>query len=275
MTTTTALAPAPTGPARRGATPPRPFRLLRHSLALARRSLIKIRRTPEQLIDVTLQPIMFIGLFVYLFGGAVAGSTHDYLQFVLPALVAMGVVFGSMQTGVNLNDDIKKGVFDRFRSLPISRAAPLIGSVLGDLVRAVVGVAVPIGFGYAIGFRIQTDPLHTLAACLLMVAFAFCMSWVFVLVGMLVREPGAVQGISFLALFPVAFGTNVFVPTETLPSWLQAWVNVNPITALMDAVRGLMLGGPVAGPAAHTMLWAVGILAVFAPLAVRAYRRRT
>jgi len=278
MTTTTAPAPAHTGPPdppAHGAAPPRAFRLLRHSLALTRRSLIKIRRTPEQLLDVTLQPIMFIVLFVYLFGGAVAGSTHDYLQYVLPALIAMGVVFGSMQTGVNLNDDIKKGVFDRFRSLPIPRSAPLVGSVLGDLVRAVVAFAVPIGFGYAIGFRIQTDPLRTLAACLLMVTFAFCMSWVFVLVGMLVREPGAVQGISFLALFPVAFGTNVFVPTDTLPGWLQAWVRVNPITSLMDAVRGLMLGGPVAAPATHTVLWGAGILAVFAPLAVQAYRRRT
>src|SRR5690606_25082067 len=215
-----------------GAAPPRAFRLLRHSLALTRRSLIKIRRTPEQLLDVTLQPIMFIVLFVYLFGGAVAGSTHDYLQYVLPALIAMGVVFGSMQTGVNLNDDIKKGVFDRFRSLPISRSAPLVGSVLGDLVRAVVAFTVPIGFGYAIGCGVHSAPHQARAVCLMMLAFAFCMSLVFVLVGMLVREPGVVQGISFLALFPVAFGTNVSVPTEALPGWLQAWVNVNPITSL-------------------------------------------
>ncbi|HEY8474339.1 MAG TPA: ABC transporter permease [Natronosporangium sp.] len=273
--TATTLAPDRTVPPDRAARPARRFRLLRHSLALTRRTLIKIARTPEQLLDVTLQPVMFIVIFVYLFGGAVAGSTHDYLQYVLPALIAMGVVFGSVQTGVNLNDDIKKGVFDRFRSLPIARSAPLIGAVLGDLIRAVVAFLVPIGFGYAIGFRIQTDPLQTLAAGLLMVAFAFCMSWVFVLVGMLVREPGAVQGLSFLVLFPVSFGTNVFVPTETLPGWLQAWVKVNPITHLMDAVRGLMLGGPVAAPVAQSLLWAVGILALFAPLAVRAYRRRT
>jgi len=276
MTTTTAA----TAVAARTAPPPREdagvrrFGLLRHSLALARRSLIKTMRTPEQLLDVTLQPIMFIVLFVYLFGGAVAGSTHNYLQFVLPALITMGVVFGSMATGVNLNEDIKKGVFDRFRSLPIGRSAPLIGSVLGDMVRAVVAITVPLVFGYAIGFRIQTDPLSTLAAAALMIVFSFCLSWVFVLLGMLAREPGAVQGISFLVLFPLTFGTNVFVPTDTLPGWLQTWVEINPITQVMTAVRGLMLGGPVAGPVVRTLVWAVAVLAVFAPLAVRAYRRR-
>jgi oleandomycin transport system permease protein len=269
--TTSTLAPT----ARPAAPGTRPFGLVRHSLALTRRSLLKTMRTPEQLLDVTLQPIMFIVLFVYLFGGAVAGSTHGYLQFVLPALIAMGVVFGSMQTGVNLNEDIKKGVFDRFRSLPIARSAPLIGSVVGDMIRSVVAIVVPIAFGYIIGFRIQTNLASTLAAALLMVAFSFCLSWVFVLVGMLVREPGAVQGLSILALFPMTFGTNVFVPTDTLPGWLQAWVTINPISQLMAAVRGLMLGGPVAGPVTHTLLWGAGILAVFAPLAVRAYRRRT
>ena len=175
---------------------------------------------------------------------------------------------------MNLNDDIKKGVFDRFRSLPIGRSAPLIGAVLGDMVRSVVAIVVPITFGYAIGFRVQTSLAETVAACLLMVLFASCMSWVFVLVGMLVREPGAVQGLSFLALFPLTFGTNVFVPTDTLPGWLQAWVDVNPISSVMEAVRGLMLGGPVGGAVVRTLCWAGGLLLVFAPLAVRAYRRR-
>lgn len=254
---------------------PRRFGLLRHSLALARRSVIRTLRTPERLLDVTLQPIMFIVLFVYLFGGAVAGSTEDYLQYVLPALITMGVVFGSMQTGVSLNEDIKKGVFDRFRSLPIGRSAPLIGAVLGDMIRSVVAVAVPVAFGYAIGFRVRTDVLSALAAGALMIGFSFCLSWLFVLVGMLVREPGAVQGLSIFALFPLTFGTNMFVPTETLPGWLQAWVEVNPISQVMTAVRGLLVEGPVAQPALRSALWGGGVLLVFAPLAVAAYRRRT
>jgi oleandomycin transport system permease protein len=253
----------------------RPFGLVRHSLALAKRSLIKTRRTPEQLLDVTLQPIMFVVLFVYLLGGAVAGSTHDYLQFMLPALLTMQVTFASVQTGINLNDDIKKGVFDRFRSMPIARSAPLIGSVLGDVIRYVISIVVLLGFGSLVGFRIETDPMSALAACLLVMFFAFCMSWIFVLLGMLVREPGAVQGIGFLALFPLTFGTNLLAPTDTLPGWLQAWVDVNPLTQVMAAARGLMVDGPVAGPVIHTLLWSIGLLAVFFPLAVRAYRRRT
>lgn len=273
LTSATRGATAPTGSRR--APRPRPFALARHSLALAKRSLVKTRRTPEQLLDVTLQPILFIVLFVYLFGGAVAGNTHDYLQYVLPGLVAMGVVFGSVQTGVNLNDDIKKGVFDRFRSLPIGRSAPLIGSVLGDMIRAVVAIVMPLAFGYALGFRIMTGPLEVVAAALLLMVFAFAMSWVFVLVGMSMREPGAVQGVSFVAMFPLTFGSNMLVPTDTLPGWLQAWVDVNPVARLMEAVRGLMIGGPVAVPVTHTLLWAAGLLVVFAPLAVAAYRRRT
>ncbi|MDQ1659198.1 MAG: oleandomycin transport system permease protein [Cryptosporangiaceae bacterium] len=252
----------------------RPLGLARHSLALARRSLIKTLRTPEQLLDVTLQPIIFIGLFVYLLGGAIAGSQHEYLQKLLPAIMVQTVMFASLATGVSLNTDIKKGVFDRFRSLPIGRSAPLIGSVTGDVIRYVVSVCVMVGFGYAIGFRIGTDPFSLLGACLLVIGFAFSLSWIFVLIGMLVREPGAVQGIAFVFMFPLTFGTNMLVPTSTLPGWLQAWVKLNPVTDVMDAARGLMTGGATGGPVLHTLLWSAGVIAVFAPLAVRAYRRR-
>lgn len=253
----------------------RPFASLRHSLTMAWRSLLKTVRQPEQLLDVTLQPIMFLVMFVYLLGGAVSGSTGEYLTFLLPALMAMQVVMASMWSGANLNDDIKKGVFDRFRSLPIARSAPLLGSVLGDLIRYVVSIAVLIGFGYIMGFRIGTDVVSTLAAALLAIGFGFSISWVFVLLGMLVRESGTVQGLGFLVMFPLTFGTNVLVPTDTLPGWLQAWVNVNPVTDLMEACRGLMIGGPVAQPVLHTLLLSAGIVAVFFPLAVQAYRRRT
>lgn len=253
----------------------RPFATARHSLTLAWRSLIKTMRQPEQLLDVTLQPIMFTVMFVYLLGGAISGSTKDYLTVLLPALMAMQVVFASLTTGMNLNDDIKKGVFDRFRSMPISRSAPLIGSVLGDLIRYVVAITILVGFGYILGFRIGTDPLSALAACLLVIVFAVSFSWIFVLLGMLVRDPGTVQGIGFLIGFPMGFGTNMLAPTDTLPGWLQGWVDVNPVAHLMDAARGLMIGGPVAGPVTTTLLWSAGLVAVFAPLAVRAYRRRT
>jgi oleandomycin transport system permease protein len=251
-----------------------PLRLVRHSLALARRSLIKTIRTPEQLLDVTLQPVIFVVMFVYLLGGAVSGSQHAYLQFLLPAIMVQTVLFASIATGVSLNTDIKKGVFDRFRSLPIARSAPLVGSVLGDMIRFVVSITVLMGFGYAIGFRIGTNPLSMLGAFLVTIAFAFAVTWIFVLVGMLMREPGAVQGTAFLVLFPLTFGTNMMVPTDTMPGWLQAWVKINPVTDVMETARGLMVGGPVSSPLIHSLLWSAGIVLVFAPLAVRAYRRR-
>ncbi|GHJ48367.1 transport permease protein [Catellatospora sp. TT07R-123] len=274
--TTTALAPAPRPGGTGAATPARrPFALLRHSLALAGRSLTKTMRTPEQLLDVTLQPVIFVVIFVYLLGGAIAGSQHEYLQFLLPAIMVQTAMFASTAIGVNLNTDIKKGVFDRFRSLPIARSAPLIGAVVGDVIRFVVSIVVLLGLGFALGFRFGTSPLLGLSACLLVLLFSFCLSWASVLIGMLVREPGAVQGISFVLMFPLTFGTNMMVQTSTLPGWLQAWVKLNPVTDVMQASRALMLGGPTAGPVLHTIAWSLGLLVVFAPLAVRAYRRRT
>ncbi|MCK2219443.1 ABC transporter permease [Actinomadura sp. ATCC 31491] len=248
--------------------------LARHSLALAGRSVRKTLRTPEQLLDVTLQPIVFVVIYVFLLGGAVAGSTGDYLQFLLPAIMVQTVLFGGMATGVSLNTDIKKGVFDRFRSLPISRAAPLIGSVLGDLIRYVVAVVVLLGFGYALGFRARTGVVPVVAACLLAIFLAFCVSWAFVLLGMLMREPGGVQGTAFLVLFPLTFGTSMITPKDTLPGWLQTWVSINPVNHAMDAARALMLGGEAATGVWWTLASGVLMLAVFAPLAVAAYRRR-
>jgi oleandomycin transport system permease protein len=253
----------------------RPFGQARHILALAKRSLIKTARTPEQLIDVTLQPIIFVLVYVYLLGGAVAGDTHDYLQFLLPAIMVQTVLFGGMATGVNLNTDIKKGVFDRFRSLPIARSAPLIGSVLGDLIRYVVAMVSLFIAGYVLGFRVGTGLLPTLAACLLTIGFTFCLSWIIVLFGVLMREPGGVQGTAFLVLFPLTFGTTMITPESTLPGWLQTWVNINPVNHMMEAARGLMVGGPVAEHLPWIGFWSVGLLVIFAPLAVWGYRRRT
>ncbi|MCO1596966.1 ABC transporter permease [Micromonospora sp. RHAY321] len=253
---------------------PRPFRLVRHSLALARRSLIKTWRTPEALIDVTLQPVLFLIIFVYIFGGAVAGSTHDYLQFLLPGILAQTIATGAIAIGVNLNTDIAKGIFDRFRSLPVPRSAPLVGAVLGDVVRYVIVTVSTLAIGYLLGFRIESDPLRAIAGCLLAVLFALCLSWLPVFVSMKVRTPGAVQGLMFALIMPLSFASNVFVSAETLPGWMRAFVDVNPMTHLVAAVRGLFLGTPVGSHVWWTLAWCAGFVVVFMPLALRAYRRK-
>jgi len=255
------------------AAPQRPFALVRHSAALAKRSIIKLTRTPEAFIDVTLQPVIFLVLFVYIFGGAVAGSTQEYLQFLLPGILAQTVAT-TITIGVNLNSDMEKGVFDRFRSLPIGRSAPLLGAVFADVIRYVTICVVTLGFGYVMGFRIQTDAMSAVAGCLLAIGFAMCLSWVSVYIGMKARTSGAVQGISFLVLLPLAFGSNVFVPIATMPGWLQTFVNANPLTQLVSSVRGLFLGGPVAEHVGWTLVWMIVLVAVFMPLALRAYKKK-
>jgi oleandomycin transport system permease protein len=275
--TSAVLAKADTRPpARVASTRPAGLRALRHSLVMARRNLVKTWRTPEQLIDVTVQPIIFLLLFVYVFGGAISGgSPHDYLQFLLPGLMGQGIAMGSIALGQNLNADIEKGVFDRFRSLPIARSVPLVGAVLADFFRYLIMCAMFIGFGYVIGFRITTDPLSALAAVALAIAFALCFCWISVWVGMKVRTPGAVQGVMFLLVLPLSFGSNTFASPATMPGWLQAFVKVNPISHLVAAVRGLMLGGAIADPVLWSLGWMAGLLVVFVPLALRAYRRHT
>jgi oleandomycin transport system permease protein len=260
---------------------PRPVNLhiglsqvLRHSLALAGRSIVKIKKNPESLADVTLQPIIFLLLFVYLFGGAIQGGTTQYLQVLLPGLMVQNVVFASLGIGMALNADITKGVFDRFRSMPIARSAPLVGAVLGDVVRYVVTLTVLMVTAVIMGFRVQTDPGSFLIAMGLMILFGLCMCWIAVWVGMLVKSPNAVPGTLIGILFPLTFGSNVFVDPSTLPGWLQGWVDINPVSHLTSAARGLLLGGEWVGHAGWAFLWAVGIAAVFMPLALRAYKRR-
>jgi oleandomycin transport system permease protein len=253
---------------------PRPFPLLRHSLTLAKRSLIKTWRTPEALIDVTLQPVIFLVIFVYIFGGAVAGSTTQYLQFLLPGILAQTIAQGAIAIGVNLNTDLEKGIFDRFRSLPIARSAPLIGAVVGDVVRYVIVTIATFATGYIMGFRIETNVVSAVAGCLLAVLFALSLSWVSVFVGMKVRTSGAVQGIMFLIIMPLSFASNVFVTTASLPGWMQGFVNVNPLTHLVASMRGLFLGDPLGNHIWWTLAWCLGLVAVFLPLAMRAYRRK-
>jgi oleandomycin transport system permease protein len=253
----------------------RPFRGLRHAGALAVRNLVKTARTPEALIDVTVQPIIFLLTFTYIFGGALGGGDRgSYLQYLLPGLLAQSISLAGVSLGQNLNSDIQKGVFDRFRSLPISRSAPLVGAVLADVVRYLILFAVIMGASYVMGFRVQTGLLPTLAALGVSMLFALSFGWISVFVGLLVRTPGAVQGLMFLLVMPLSFSSNVFVDVDTMPGWLQSFVHVNPITHLVGVVRGLMLGGPVAGDLAWTGGWIAVFLAVFVPLALRAYNRR-
>ncbi|MFH9067745.1 ABC transporter permease [Streptomyces coeruleorubidus] len=253
----------------------RPYALLRHSLLLAQRSLTKTRRNPGVLSDALFLPVIFLVLFVYLFGGEVSGSSRAYLQYIFPGILVMTTILvGMLATGLNINIDIKKGVFDRFRSLPINRSAPLIGSVLGDLPRYVLAIVTLFGIGYALGFRVQTDPASALAAAALALTMGFCMSWMNVVIGVLIKEEAIVQTVAFLGIFPLAFGTNMVVPTSSLPGWLQAWVKVNPVTHAVEGCRGLLVGGPVTAPVTATLLWSAGFLLVFGPLAVYVYRRR-
>jgi len=251
------------------------------SLVLARRTVTKMFRNPEQFLDVTLQPIIMTVLFVFIFGGAVKGGTSNYLPFVIPGIIVQTVMFTSLTIGVNLNTDIQKGVFDRFRSLPIARSAPLFGAVLGDIVRHSIAVLVTLGFAALIGFRVTTSWYELLLAVVLIVVFAVSLCWVSVFIGMLARSSGAVQGISFLIVFPLTFGSSTFVPASTLPDWLQGWVAINPVTHLIEAMRGL-LSGPSAMAAGETLggevLWVIAtcvvLVAVFFPLASWAYRRK-
>jgi oleandomycin transport system permease protein len=248
---------------------------LANGLTLAWRNIMQLKHSPEKLMDVTLMPIVFLVLFLYVFGGVVAGSTHAYLEVLLPGLIGQMAMFATMSLGTALCEDIHKGVFDRFRSLPIARSAPLIGAVIGDTVRFCVVMAVLTGFGTALGFRFHTGPLDIIAAYALAYVFYLAVCWVSVLIGLVAPSPETVQGISFIWTMPLVFGSSVLLSnTRTMPGWLQAWVKVNPITDLADAVRALTIGGPVGDHALITLAWAVGIVAVAFPLALRMYIRR-
>ena len=271
MTTTLDPRPSRTSPtpARRAPS------TLRHGASLARRGIVKTIHSPEALIDVTIQPVIFLLLFVFVFGGAIAGNSADYLQFALPGVLLQTVVFASAGTGTGLADDLKTGIFDRFRSLPISRAAPLIGAIGADLVRYVTSGVIMLVFGVVLGYRFSAGPLGVLAAFGLVVAFAFGLCWVFTALAMVVREPRSVQGISATIMQPLTFASSVFVPTTSMPGWLQAFVAVNPVSRTADAVRALLNGAPAGTASTISLITSAVVVAIFAPLAVALYRRRT
>src|ERR1700744_114851 len=245
MTTAPFSAPAPLPALKRR---PSLASAVANSFTLAWRSVLKIKTNPEDLFGLLLQPIMYLILFTYVFGGAISGGTHKYLQFSLPGILVLFVVFATLGTGMMLSQDISTGVFDRFRALPIVRWAPLAGAILGDLIRYIISILVTLGFGYVLGFRVHTNVIAAAMGCLLLVAFAFAMCWLSAMLGVLVKSAQGVQWWGFLFMFPLVFGSNILTSTGTMPGWLQAFVKVNPVTYLTEAERALLIGGGGAAP---------------------------
>jgi ABC-2 type transport system permease protein len=255
-----------------GPRPPRPS-AVSMALSFAWRGMLKVKHVPEQLLDVTITPVMFVLMFTYLFGGAVAGSTGDYLEYILPGILVMSVLFTTVYSGISVNTDLTKGVVDRFRSLPVWKPAPLLGAMIGDTVRYVLAGTVIIVLGLILGFDPNEGFLGVAAALALVVVFAFGLSWVFTTLGLLLRSPNAVMNAGFMGIFPLTFLSNVFVDPETLPAGLKAFVDVNPISILADCSRGLMEGGVQGSDVAIVLGTAALLTAVFAPITVRLYRR--
>ena len=244
------------------------------TLTFAWRALLKLRHVPEQLIDVIGTPIIFTLGFTYLFGGALAGSTSQYLQFLLPGSLAMTVVLVTTYSGVTLNADHTKGVSDRFRSLPIWRPAPIVGALLGDTGRYLLASTIVVVLGLVLGYRPDGAVLGVVAAVALVLSFAFGLSWVWTTLGLVLRAPSAVNSLSLLVLFPLTLASNIFVDPATMPGWLQAFIDVNPISHLVTAARGLMAGTATAGQVGWVLAAAAALTAVFAPLTTHLYRNQ-
>ncbi len=245
-----------------------------NTLTMAYRGLVKIRRTPEQLVDVTLQPIIFTLMFAYIFGGAISGDVQNYLPLLIPGILVQTVVTTSVVTGTQLREDMDKGVFDRFRSLPIARIAPLSGALLADTLRYTIATTLTFGMGFVMGYRPGGGVLAVIGAGLLVIVSSWAMSWIFAFFGVIARTAASVQGISMLALFPLTFLSNAFVPVDTLPDVLRWFAEINPISHLITAVRDLASSGVVGSDLFVSLAGAAVIVVIFAPLTVRAYMRK-
>ncbi|ANS66546.1 ABC-transporter transmembrane component [Streptomyces lincolnensis] len=256
-----------------GERPPRPS-ALSASLTFGWRAILKIKHVPEQLFDVTAFPIMMVLMYTYLFGGALAGSPKEYIQFLLPGIMVMSVVMITMYTGVSVNTDIEKGVFDRFRSLPIWRPSTMVGYLLGDALRYTIASVVMLTVGLILGYRPDGGIVGVLAGVVLLVVFSFAFSWIWTMFGLMLRTEKSVMGVSMMVMFPLTFLSNIFVDPKTMPGWLQAFVNNSPITHLSSAVRELMAGDWPADEIAWSLGWAGLFLAVFGPITMRLYNRK-
>ena len=251
---------------------------LRHACTqittLAWRAVLKMLRNPEQLVDVTAMPILFTVMFGLMFGGAVSGSTAEYLPTLIPGIIAMTTITACVGAGIQLREDMDKGVFDRFRSLPIARIAPLAGPMLADLARYAIAAGISVTVGVIMGYRPGGGVPGVLAGVLLAMITGWSIAWIFLWVGTRARSAGAVQGMSMMIMFPLAFLSNAFVPVATLPGWLQAVTRVNPVSHVVSALRDLMNDGAVTAQVGWALLGCAGVAAIFIPLAVRSYSRR-
>jgi ABC transporter DrrB family efflux protein len=245
-----------------------------NTLTIARRNLLHIKANPEQLVEMSVQPFMFLALFVFVFGGAIAGSSRDYLQFALPGILVQSLAFTPFTTALGLNTDFQRGLVDRFRSLPIARSAVIGGRITADGARIVWSILIITGFGVLLGFRFGGGAAEALGAVVLLIAFGLTMCWPMAFIGITARSPESVNTWGFMIILPLTFASSAFAQVETMPGWLQAFVKVNPVTHVIDATRGLMRSGPVAEPLIDSVIWLVVITAVFAPLAIARYRRR-
>ncbi|MGW6579837.1 ABC transporter permease [Streptomyces globisporus] len=285
-TTTTAPTPAPAGPA--GPAPTKAAvadegRIglranLRHIGALARRNLLQIKKDPESMFDVLLMPVIFILLFVYVFGGSVGaslgGNRQEYVNYLVPGLMAMMGLNIAMAVGTGVNDDFRKGVMDRFRTMPIARSSVLIAKIVVELGRLMVAMFILLVMGFVVGMELHGSVFGLLAAVALSAVFGAAIMWIFILLGLSMKTAQAVQGTAMLVLMPLQFGSSIFVPTQTMPGWLQAFTDYNPLSNLADAARALMQGGPVGDSVWWTLGWAAGITLVMAPLAVAKFRKK-
>ncbi|MEV7276699.1 ABC transporter permease [Streptomyces sp. NPDC093111] len=250
---------------------------LRHIGALVRRNALQIKQDPESMFDAVLMPIIFVLLFVYVFGGAIAGkgNNSEYVNYVVPGLMAMMGMNIAMGVGTGINDDFKKGVMDRFRTMPIARSSVLIAKIVVELGRMLIATAILLGMGFLLGLQIHTSVLHLFAAIGLSAIFGAALMWIFILLGLTMKTAQAVQGMAMLVLMPLQFGSSIFAPPTTMPGWLQSFTDYNPLSNLADAARGLINGGPVAHSVWMTLAWAAGLTVVMAPLAVAKFRKKT
>ncbi|WP_109506796.1 ABC transporter permease [Nocardioides speluncae] len=247
---------------------------LSQTMTLAWRATKKMRRNPEQLFDVVIQPLLFTAMFAYIFGGAISGDVESYLPLMIPGILAQTVLTACVATGVQLREDMDKGVFDRFKSLPIARIAPLAGPMMADLIRYTIATVLTFAVGVAIGYRPGGGFLGVVAAGLLLILCGWSMAWIFTWVGTIGRSATGVQGISLMIMFPLTFLSNAFVPSDTMPGWLEAFVKVNPVSQVVSAARDLANNGDVTMHVVYALIGCAVVIGIFAPLAVRSFRKR-
>ncbi len=249
------------------------------ALTMAWRNLLNIRRNPQLLVFATIQPIIFVLMFRYVFGGAIKATWNGvpvpYVDFLMPGIFVQTVTFGALTTGVGLAEDLQKGLIERFRSLPIARSAVLLGRTWADLVRNVFVVLLMTAVGFLVGWRINTNIFGLIGCVALVIAFAYSLSWVFAIVGLMAPDAETAQAASFPILAPLVFASSAFVPVESMPGWLQVFANHQPVTAVVNAARDLTIGGPTRTDVIQALAWIIGIIAICGPLAVRRYRRAT